>query len=236
MVISERFGNNFCGFKKIDELLGGGIPDGYIILIKEDIGAGSNVLMENIIDSLRNIEYRNYSILHCVVDPTYYFLIQDFLSKNNDSKCGLLDVISNNPLSEKENYYHCKYQLQEISLTLKQAKRQLLKNGDQLFLFFWSLNPLIINFNPKDVVKFYYDCVKDCISLGVVGIFQIQKGIASKEVSSGLESLSHGVIDLSTGYEGDIRTNYLNVLKMIGREYSKKRIRYRIENNDFIIE
>ncbi|MHA1340759.1 MAG: ATPase domain-containing protein [Promethearchaeota archaeon] len=217
------------GIREFDEMLGGGFAEGTLTLIQQDIGCGGEIILNKMIElqlQLSNV------VLVILTDPTAMFieeklkkLEEEFVEENsliilNLARTSIKNI---NVLSDKH----------EVSLRIRAAREnaiELLKNKRenendeeiQLFIFIISLNSLVLNLSNENLIRVVHDFLLDSIEQKTIDIILLNKGIVSKEMNAKIQSLCHGVIDLSAYYEGVQKKTDIKILKLTGRFHDLK--------------
>lgn len=228
------------GILGLDDLIGGGIPPRFTILTIEDAGVGGDVLLYNI--ALQQKLKKNL-VLNVIVDPSNYYILHNLLPHQSDEFM-IMDAISD----ANQTRFSCKPPLHEINLTLKEARRHLVDQSRDLkaanhddfkefgaFILFWSLNPLLINFEAKDVLHFFFENIRESIRYGTIEVYLLQKGIVKDTVLKSLMAFSHAVWDLSSETNSGKRDFAMNILKMSNQDFSKHEVEYVFKDNKFTL-
>ncbi len=214
------------GIRELDEMLGGGFRKGTLTLLQQDLGSGGEMILSKIIElqlSLSNV------VLVILSDPTAIFL-EDKLKVFESGELNTNLIVLNLVQLSKENV-NIVFDKHEISLRIREIrkkasdlleKQRKIDEEIELFTFFVSLNPFVLNLSQDKVLRMLYDNLLQCVEYGSIDLMLLNKGIHSIEMNARIQSLFHNVIDLRSFFEGVQKKNELRILKMVGRYYDVK--------------
>ncbi|MHA1819787.1 MAG: RAD55 family ATPase, partial [Promethearchaeota archaeon] len=226
-----------CGIRELDEMLGGGFLPGTFTLFQQDLGAGGEIIFSKIIEL--QLAFSNL-VLVILSDPTASFLKEDLneKSKKYPDTLMILDLVS-----EGKGNMNIFFDKHEISLRIREARRraydkliEMRKTEEdeniQLFVITVSLNPFLLNLSRESVIRLLYDNLLQCIQNKSIDLKLLTKNIISTETNAQIQSIAHGVIDLSSYFEGTQKKFEIKILKMIGHNYDLKVEPYIIHFNE----
>lgn len=187
-----------------------------VTLTLEDVGGGGSEFFESL--SCQKAQ-NGHLVLNVVIDPSCFHILNRLLLRKSNNFL-IMDAVTESVRAD----YTCKPPLHEISLTLKEARRLLFNlarkwrerdshNAIEIFIFFWSLNPLIINNQIRDVLSFLYTTVRQSIIYKTTEFYLLQKGIVEDQVLKSLMALSHVVWDIQNTNENGCQDASINIIK-----------------------
>ena len=108
------------------------------------------------------------------------------------------------------------FTLYDLRIKISQALENI-DDQKSLNLFFWSLNPLLINFPSRDVLHYLFKRIQDSVINRVREFYFVQSQVTDGQVIRALSSLVHGVIQLSTIFsENDGLSTQARIVKLLG--------------------
>lgn len=167
------------------------LPSKCIGLVLEEVGAGGNNLLKNL--ALLQGVKGNF-VLNVIADPSIYYLINQLWIAQSDNFL-IIDAISLHQSTKTPTLIDIGLLLKEkrqfLSELLKgwQSEKKLEGKKREIFLFFWSLNPLFIYYNFNDVYQFLSGCVQQSIKYETKEFYLLQEGILSNPALKGLLKL-----------------------------------------------
>jgi KaiC/GvpD/RAD55 family RecA-like ATPase len=226
----------------LDEALGGGVPRGYVLLLEEDTGLSSDVLVTLFVaGGLLGGE-------HVFVVNTDYppSTIKDLLSNQGVNVAEFLEsgklVFMNGfgveePPSEK--YYstiHNVSDLREIHNNLK-AFSEKIKPPNSFRGIVDSLSTIILSASDAtSVFTFMRNQVILQKKYGGIILFSLHSRAHSNRLVSALEHIVDGVIELrKERYYRDWRS-ILQIKKLIGHEFSTREFSYVVREGKLVVE
>ncbi len=214
ILTNENESNNSykLGILEIDRLIQSQIPLGYTLLFEGDLGTGADALC---LQMIKQQLHENNKALIILTDPSSKLIFQD-LVKNPPDGLYFLDATRTNI----EGIAHkSEFSLYDIRIKISQAIENI-ENRDSLNVYFWSLNPLLINFSSRDVLHYLFKRIQDSVINRFREFYFIQSQITDLQVIRALGSLVHGVIQLSNVVsESDGLTTQARIVKLLGCRY-----------------
>jgi archaellum biogenesis ATPase FlaH len=206
---TPQFGNEV-----LDGLVYDQLPKGLSCLIQGYLGSRGDALFKQLV--IHQVKKGNLVDL-VLTEPTSRILFEDLIPLQSDT-FAILDAsntnIPNATYSSKLSFY-------DLRLKVGQMLDRLPKPKTDHFLFYWTLNPLLINFPTKEVTQYFFKMVQDCAQKGRKEFFYIQSDITSEQVMSALTSVAHCVIKLEPQIlQNDLTVTKLRILKMLGASYN----------------
>jgi KaiC/GvpD/RAD55 family RecA-like ATPase len=206
---TPQFGN-----KVLDGLVPDQIPKGFSCLIQGFLGSRGDVLFKQLVKH----QVETGSLVDLVLtEPTSRILFEDLIPLQGET-FSILDASNTNI---PKATYSSKLSFYDLRLKVGQMLDRVQKPKTDHYLFYWTMNPLLINFPTKEVTQYFFKMVQDCAQKGRKEFFYIQSDITSEQVMSALTSVAHGVIKLEPQIlQNDLTVTKLRILKMLGVSYN----------------
>ncbi|OLS14673.1 MAG: hypothetical protein RBG13Loki_1715 [Promethearchaeota archaeon CR_4] len=192
------------GIRELDEMIGGGFRLGSLTLIQESVGAGGVVLLKNIIEVQLALANR---VLVIYTDPTLQYYISK-LEAMHDPNLSILNLLPKGAVDTSFNRH-------DINLRIKAIRSKLFPSPVPVFVVMLTLNPFFLNFEEEQVIRIVYENLVLTLQYKTIDLVLLQKGLVSEGIVAKLQSLSHGVIDLTSQFEGTNKQNTIRILKMV---------------------
>ncbi|MEM2141710.1 MAG: hypothetical protein QXS20_04855 [Candidatus Thorarchaeota archaeon] len=186
-------------------------PDGYVFVILASQDSRYDLFMLTL---LRTALSMGLSTLDVITEPRNRELMNELCSLQSDLFSVMEVTYGQGSLSR----YVCAPQLHEVNITL----RELRNSYRPRVILFESLTPLIIDFSPRDVVRFFKESVEDSVKSGSREFYLVHQDSADSVTMNQLFSLAHGLVTLTTS-KGKY---YLDVKKSIGVDLKCDTIEY----------
>lgn len=205
----------------------------------EEPGSGGSTLLQDI--SLYQ-RLQKSIVLNVIIDPSFYFTIEKFFALQSEN-FQILDAITNTERAQ----YHCNHTLHEISIQLKENRREIIgsiskyqcqnntKEKPEVVIVFWSLNSLLINYQARDVLQFYYENVKEAIRYETTEFYLMQEGIVQETTTKSLMALSHAVWKFRRDKKRGTHQFVWDIVKMSNQDVYTSEIPYTIQQDKFVL-
>ena len=203
----------------IKYLFGEELPKEQNFLLIEDINAKGELILLKLIEEF--VEMNFHAIL-VLLDTIPSAILEELVAKESEK----FSIV--NTYSDVFSKYYTSIKLHELNLTLKAIRKQL-KSERRLVLFFWSLNPLFINYLSSDVIHFYSENVKHAIENSTIEFYLLGKGLVEDLVMRRMIAISHCVIQLEKNTSLENTWN-INHLKTMGMDVPNNKINYKIKH------
>lgn len=207
----------------IKNLFGNELPKEQNFLIIEDINAKGEVLLLELIEAFKKIDFNTVLVL---LDFIPSLILEELVVKESEN----FSIV--NTYSTCYSKYYTTIKLHELSLTLKSIRKEL-QNERRLAIFVWSLNPLFIYYSSNDVINFYLENVKHAIETKTIEFYLVGKNLVENQEMRRLIALAHCVMELEKNNSLD---NYWNIhyLKTMGLNLPRNEILYKYETGSSI--
>jgi len=217
------------GIKGLDDMLGGGIPQGHMVLVSGNTGTGKTMFgMQFLKQGMRDGENAVFVALEEPVEQVKKTALAHGWDFNRDEKEGKVNFVTTNLLDISND----KLLYQVISAVERiQAKRVVVDSISTLLSATMSeeqvrqfLLQLSRYFKAKGVT-----CIMNCLSSASFGAArgQLLSSLSTNEMR--LSSITDGIIMLLFVERGQKIKKLLTVLKMRGSQHSKEIFSYEIE-------
>lgn len=230
------------GLPVLDEALGGGVPRGYVLLLEEDTGLSSDVLVTFFIaGGLQNEE--NVFVLN-----TDYSMasIKDLLKSQGieasqfieDGRLAIINSFGIDESTSEKTYatIHNVSDIREIHSAMKEYSEKN-KSLGRFRGIVDSLSTIIISAeDPKSIYAFVRGQVILQKRCGGILLLTLHSKAHSNRLVAALEHVVDGVIELrKERYYRDWRS-ILQIKKLIGREFSTREYSYVVREGKLVVE
>jgi len=236
--LSAKFGSPV-----LDEALGGGIPRGYVLLLEEDTGLSSDVLVTFFIaGGLQNEE--NVFVLNTDYSMTSIkgLLKSQGIEASQYIEDGRLAIINSFGIDEStsEKTYatiHNVSDIREIHSAVKDYSEKNKSPPGRFRGVVDSLSTIIISAeDPKSIYAFVRGQVILQKRCGGILLLTLHSKAHSNRLVAALEHIVDGVIELrKERYYRDWRS-ILQIKKLIGREFSTREYSYVVREGKLVVE
>ncbi len=192
------------GIRELDEMIGGGFRKGSLTLIQESLGAGGVVLLKNIIEVQLALANK---VLVIYTDPTLQYYISK-LEETHDKNLSILNLLPKGAGDTSFNRH-------DINLRVKDARGKLFPSTVPVFVVIFTLNPFFLNLDEEQVIHILHENLLLTLQYKTIDLVLLQKGLVSEGIVAKMQSLSHGVIDLTSQFEGTHKQNTVRIPKMV---------------------
>ncbi len=192
------------GIRELDEMVGGGFRLGSLTLIQESLGAGGVVLLKNIIEVQLALANK---VLVIYTDPTLQYYITK-LEETHDKNLSILNLLPKGAGDTSFNRH-------DINLRVKDARSKLFPSPVPVFVVMLTLNPFFLNLDEEQVIHIVHENLLLTLQYKTIDLVLLQKGLVSEDIVAKMQSLSHGVIDLTSVFEGTHKQNTVRIPKMV---------------------
>jgi len=171
----------------ISNLFGEKIPKEQNFLLIEDINSKGELILFNFIKEFVEKGFRTVLVL---LDPIPYSILEEIVARESE------EFIVVNTYSDLFSKYYTSMKLHELNLTVKALRKQL-KSEQGLAFFYWSLNPLFINYTSNDVTHFVLENIRHSIENNTWEFYLLDKGAIDEITLKRLISMAHCVLELT---------------------------------------
>jgi KaiC/GvpD/RAD55 family RecA-like ATPase len=230
------------GLPVLDDAIGGGVPRGHVLLLEEETGLSSDVLVSLFIaGGLTNEEYA------FVLNTDYTSsTIRDLLSgqgidatgfENSGKLCFINAFGTEEPSSEKAYaVVHNIADIREIHNSVKKFSEKI-QPPDKFRGVIDSLSTIILSSgDARSAFVFVRNQVVSQKKVGGIILMTIHKKAHSSRLIAALEHVVDGVIELrKEQYYRDWRSIF-QIKKMIGRRFSTREFAFVVHEGKFVVE
>jgi KaiC/GvpD/RAD55 family RecA-like ATPase len=214
------------GLRELDEMMGGGFKPASLNLVQESLGCGGDLLCYKIAENQISLSNR---VLLILTDPISEYILKR-LKRFESEYFHCLDLVQ---LAKQDTTLMG--DKHELSIKIAQAVDKLEENVEKsgedysdVFVLVLSLNPLLLNLKPDNVLEILYNNVLNALKSNFVYLILMQKDILSNEAIAQIQTLCHSVVDLEALETGLQIINTIRILKHVGIPHDIKKEHYTI--------
>ncbi len=195
-------------------------PKGTGIIINAETEAYPEIFALQII---KNVLTENKKIVYASFHPRSRRVMQSLGKHQNH----LFKIIEMNFGQDIVAEYSCSSQLYEVNITLRNIRKEF---GPE-FIIVDSLNSLIAYNDVKDVLKFFIESIEEAVKFNTIELFIFDNRTQPENISRFLNSISNGIINLTT----DNRGFTMHICKIVGTDFIHETHNYKvqIDNSDY---
>ncbi|HKM76851.1 MAG TPA: hypothetical protein VJZ32_10565 [Candidatus Bathyarchaeia archaeon] len=206
------------GFNELDSLLGGGLPEGYSVLILSEPCDEMDLVMRKLIQSTISQGYSVFFVSRDVIKT------QDLIGRYPNN------FYAFNPMADKMPIFPNLFKisgvenLSDLNISLGKAMEPLLKETSKRLLILDLISDALLEHKGLATRKWLYDFIakRKADGFTILGIFN--PNIVGKADAQAITDLFDGVIEVFEKGLRERARRFLIIKRMYGRKYAEKEI------------
>jgi flagellar protein FlaH len=221
------------GFEFFNELVAGGIPDAYSVMITGDAGSGKSVLSQQLayeyLTQGKSCIYVTYDIFPSEVRQNMKSFNWNASLYEKKGNFTLVDCYSSTAGQDSEEKYYIEqpFVLSDLGITLSTVMEEAKHRSTRIFLD--STTPLFARVDASKVTEFLQDRSARIKGNKGVFLFTVGKGTVPSGLMKRLDEIVDCIIDLNVYEEKGKTKKRMRIRKLRGQKVTDTWIPFRIE-------
>ena len=235
----RRTGSTPLDFDYFDEMVAGGIPNGYSVMIVGNESSGKSVLCQQLVHAYLNKEKPCIYITYdCFPDEIRKNMINFNLETSSHEQKGIFKFIdcyssAADVTSEEENFVDFPFSLSDLGIAISEVVDQVTHKSTKIFLD--STAPIFTRLEPSTVIEFLQDRSAKIKGNNGNFFYTVGKGTVPPALMPRLKEIVDCIIELDFEEKKGATSRRVRVRKLRNRRYVNTWVSFKIKPRKGIV-